>query len=279
MLSGCESPHTLAEEDGEMRLGFVGTGAITSAIVSGLHASGHPPRIVLSPRNAATASGLVARFPDVTVAATNQDVLDQCDTVVLAIRPQVAESVLRELRFKESHRILSVVATFTVSRLHRLAAPAQCITRAIPLPSAAQRESPTALYPNNEAAMQLFLLVGPAFPVDTEEQFNALSAASSAVASYFAFADSIVSWLMQRGLPEVPARNYVSRMLPSLQEEAAHAPELGFRAMAAAHATPGGLNEQMLKHLETHGVFTTIHEALNHLMLRVAAPSRGTGDQ
>lgn len=262
-----------------MTLGIVGTGAIASAIVTGLHASGDAGRIVVSPRNAATASGLAARFAGVVVAGSNQDVLDQCETVVLAIRPQVAESVLRELRFKPSHRAISVVATFVVERLRRLVAPAEKITRAIPLPSAAQRQSPTAIYPYDEAVLQLFRRVGPAFAVETEEQFNALGAASSAVASYFAFADSIASWLMRYGLPAAPARDYVSRLLPLLPEEVAHAPELDFRSMAAAHATQGGLNEQLLKHLETQGVFTTIHEGLDALMLRVAAASGGAGDQ
>ena len=55
----------------------------------------------------------------------------------------------------------------------------------------------------------------------SEEQFNALGAASSAVASYFAFADSIASWLMRYGLPAASARHYVSRLLPSLPDEVA----------------------------------------------------------
>ena len=263
-----------------MTLGFVGAGAITSAIVTGLHASGTPPsRIVLSPRNAETASALATRFPAVLVAASNQDVLDQCNTVVLAVRPQVAESVFAELHFKPSHRVISVVATFTVDRLRRLLSPAHSITRAIPLPSAAQRQSRTALYPADESALGLLRLVGPAFSVDTEDQFNALGAASSAVASYFAFADSVATWLVRRGLPAMAARNYVASILPSLHDEAGHKPDLGFRSMAVAHATPGGLNEQILKHLEAHGVFDTITDALDQVMLRVIAPSRGTGDQ
>jgi pyrroline-5-carboxylate reductase len=263
-----------------MTLGFVGAGAIASAIVTGLHASGDPPsRIVLSPRNPATASGLAARFPEVVIAASNQAVLDQCETVVLAVRPQVAESVLRPLRFKPSHQVISVIATFGVDRLRRLLAPAANITRAVPLPSAAQRQSPTALYPDNEPALRLFRQLGPAFTVDTEEQFNAIGTASSTVASYFAYADTIASWLVRYGLPAMAARNYVGSLLPSLQEETAHKPDLGFRSLAAAHATLGGLNEQILRHLEEHGVFDTLTNALDQVMLRVTAASRGADDQ
>ena len=65
-----------------MRLGFIGTGNITAAMVEGLGGG-----VVLSPRGAEMAAGLADRFPDVTVAESNQSVIDKCDMVVLAIRP------------------------------------------------------------------------------------------------------------------------------------------------------------------------------------------------
>jgi pyrroline-5-carboxylate reductase len=84
-----------------MKLGFVGTGAITAAIVTGLNSGfGEQHSIRLSPRNAKIAFDLATRFPGVSVAASNQDVLDSSDVVVLAVRLQVALSVVSELRFR-----------------------------------------------------------------------------------------------------------------------------------------------------------------------------------
>lgn len=72
-----------------MRLGFVGTGAITSAIVTGLNAAGiDGDTILVSPRNAETAAALAAKFPNVTVAASNQAVLDGSNVVIIAVRPR-----------------------------------------------------------------------------------------------------------------------------------------------------------------------------------------------
>ncbi len=82
-----------------MRLGFVGTGTIASAMVIGLRAAGNTDPIILSPRNAEIAADLAGRFDNVQVASTNQAVLDASDLVVLAVRPQIASSVLPELRF------------------------------------------------------------------------------------------------------------------------------------------------------------------------------------
>ena len=65
-----------------MRLGFVGTGTIAAAMVEGLGGGA-----VLSPRGAVVAADLSRRFPGVTVADSNQAVLDQSDMVVLAMWP------------------------------------------------------------------------------------------------------------------------------------------------------------------------------------------------
>ncbi|MGA3012028.1 MAG: pyrroline-5-carboxylate reductase [Terracidiphilus sp.] len=253
-----------------MTLGFIGTGTMTAAIVAGLNAAGASARtIMLSPRNAKIASDIASRFPRVSIAKSNQEVLDNCDTVVLALRPQIAENVLSSIRFSPEHHVISIVATFGVSKLRKLATPATRVTRAVPFPSAATRESPTAIYPHDTEAMDLFFSIGTPFSVDTEEEFDALSAASAAVASYFAFADTVASWLAGRGISPVIARDYVAQVLPALKESAAEAPSSSFREMATGHATVGGLNEQLLRHLDERKVFAELTDGLDQVMLRV----------
>jgi pyrroline-5-carboxylate reductase len=253
-----------------MTLGFIGTGTMTAAIVTGLNKAGAGSRaIVLSPRNREVAAELASRYPHVTVAASNQEVLDQCDTVVLAVRPQIAESVLKSLRFRADHHVISIIATFSVRRLQELMSPATKVERAVPLLSTAKCESPTVIYPSDPEALELFSLIGAPFAVDTEQEFDALCTATAAVASYFVFADAVVSWLAERGIPGAIARDYMAQILPSLEESAAKAPTSSFRAMAADHATAGGLNEQLLNYLEERNTYGSLTEALDQLMLRV----------
>src|SRR6202789_2297945 len=171
-----------------MRLGFLGTGAITSAMVTGLSATRGEYSTLLSPRNAVVAADLARRFPSVAIASSNQAVVDACETVVIAVRPQVAEEVLKELRFSADQNVISVVSGFPVARLAGLVAPAAKITRAVPLPSAARRGSPTAIYPRDGLTVELFGLLGEAFAVDTEREFDALCTVTATMATYFAFA-------------------------------------------------------------------------------------------
>jgi pyrroline-5-carboxylate reductase len=231
----------------------------------------------LSPRNPAVASGLAGRYPDVVVSASNQDVLDTSEVLVIAVRPQVAEPILSELRFSSGHVVISLVAGFLAGRIGELVSPAHRIWRAIPLPSIAQRRGPIAVYPPDGAGLELFSALGPVFGIAKEEHLNAFSAATSTMATYFGFLRGIASWLSQKGVPEQQAREYISRMFAGLADTGLEASHRTFEDLAAAHATPGGLNEQVLRDLTEAGVFTTLTEALDSVYRRAAAQSAWTG--
>ncbi len=98
----------------DMKLGFIGTGEITSSIVTGLGSSvAMPHSIRLSPRNTAIAKQLANRFNGVSISSCNQEVLDHCDTIVIAVRPQVARDVLSELHFRPDHQVVSLVSALS----------------------------------------------------------------------------------------------------------------------------------------------------------------------
>lgn len=258
-----------------MRLGFLGTGAITSAMVTGLSAASSEYAMVLSPRNGVIAADLARRFPNVAMASSNQAVVDACETVVIAVRPQIAEEILKELRFTGGQNVISVVSGFPVARLAGLVAPAAKITRVVPLPSAARRKSPTAIYPRDGLTVELFALLGTAFAVDTEREFDALCTVTATMATYFAFAGGVAGWLTQEGIAAQEARDYVARIFLGLAETAVEERGSSFEQLAADHATRGGTNEQVLTYLRGHGVFERIDEALDGVMRRV----RGVGKE
>lgn len=257
-----------------MQLGFIGTGEITSSIVTGLNFSGVAAHSIwLSPRNPVIANGLANRFHGVSVAASNQEVLDHSDTVVIAVRPSSARDVLAELRFRPDHQVTSLVSALSLRSLSELAAPAVRIARAVPLPSAAKRLSPTAIYPRDPVAFELFAAVGTVFPVERESEFDAICAATATIASYFAFNETIASWLEQQGVPATQARNYIAGLFLGVTTGAVDASECSFQSLAAIHATAGGINEQFLKYLVEYGVLTKISEALEAVLRRISVES------
>ena len=125
-----------------MRIGFIGTGRIAEAVVTGLCTSAAPPeQVLLSPRNAAIAKRLAARFPAVRVAADNKSVIAGSEVVALSLRPAMAEEVLRPLAFHPGQRVLSLMALVPLARVKTLVDPAEAV-RVLPLPTAARREGP-----------------------------------------------------------------------------------------------------------------------------------------
>jgi pyrroline-5-carboxylate reductase len=121
-----------------MQLGFIGTGEITAAMVRGLCSGGDTSHsIVLSPRNPAIAAELGKQFASVSIASSNQDVVDRCKTVVVALRVAVVRAALSELRFCPDHHVISVASSLSIQTISELVAPATRVTRAVPLPSVA----------------------------------------------------------------------------------------------------------------------------------------------
>ena len=253
-----------------MELGFVGTGEITSSIVTGLSSSGAGKHsIQVSPRNAAIASGLANRFPGVSVASSNQEVLDHSTTVLIAVRPSVARDVISELRFRKDHHVISLVSGLSLQNLSHLMAPAVRIARAVPLPSAARRLSPTAIYPQDPGASELFAALGTVIPVEHESEFDAICAATAAIATYFAFTGAIASWLEHQRVPANQARDYVVRLFFGVTSGAVEESHASCESAAAAHATPGGINEQFLKHMVEHGLTSSISDGLDDVLRRI----------
>lgn len=253
-----------------MEIGFIGTGEITRSIVTGLCSSGSSTHAIrLSPRNSGIANELANRFHETSVASSNQGVLDLSSTIVVAVRPSAVQAILSELRFRPDHEVVSLVSALSVDRLSRLVAPAVRIARAVPLPSAAKRMSPTAIYPPNPVASELFAAVGTVFPVERESEFDAICATTATIASYFKFNEAVASWLTQQGVPEFQAREYIARLFLGVNTSAAESCDHSFQSLAAAHATAGGINEQFLKHLVDHGVLTTVSEGLEAVFRRI----------
>jgi pyrroline-5-carboxylate reductase len=258
-----------------MKLGFVGTGEITSAIVTGLQSSdAELHSIRLSPRNPVIAADLASRFPGVSVGSSNQEVVDSCETVVIAVRPQVVRSVLSELRFRPDHHVISVVSALSLRCASDLVSPATRVTRAVPLPSTAKRRGPTPIYPPDGLVRDLFATLGTVFAVETESEFDAMCTATSTIAYYFAFADGVASWLARNRVPEATARDYVARLFGGLTTAAVEARERSFQSLSSDHATAGGINEQFLKHMVEQGVLENVSDGLDSVMRRIIAASQ-----
>ena len=253
----------------QMRIGFVGTGAITKAVVSGLLRSGMSfERITLSPRGEKTAAELAALDDRIHIGANNQDVLDASDIVCLAVVPQIAANVLGELRFDSRHHVISFVAAISVDRMASLVRPAARVVRTIPLPAVAQGKGSTAICPPDAIAKALFSAMGEAVEVEDEQKFNAISAVTATMASFYAVLESQAAWLVRQGVPYGDARAFLSGYCVGLAHDTTLTAQ-SFSSLAEHCMTPGGLNAQLHAELTERGTYTHYGEALDRVLKRV----------
>jgi pyrroline-5-carboxylate reductase len=253
-----------------MKLGFVGTGTLSSAIVTGLKSlPGETTPVVVSPRNEEIAAELAARYPDVRIAADNQAVLDQCDTVMLAVRPQIAREVLKELRFRPDHHVVSLIATISREEIAGLVAPAAHVGKALPMPMIAHLQGATLICPPDPTVAAFFGRLGDVIEVEDQSEFDALSVVTATYASYFKYLDTIHAWVRGQGVPGDKARDYITSIYKALANAPDTAPGEDFMRLSQDYATRGGINEQVLRELTEHGTFETFAEILGRVHQRI----------
>ena len=254
-----------------MQLGFVGTGHIASALVEGLaETNPEDERVVVSPRGAAHAARLAATYPQVQVARDNQGVVNGSDVVFLCVRPPIARQVLAELRFDAQQLLVSLVAVTPLALVRELAAPAT-VVRAVPIPSASRRLSPTGYYPPEPRAAALFNRVGTALPLDTERQLSVIWAATALISPAYALASVVSGWLSDEGVAGALAAQFTVEQFRGVLALVEPGDELQLDRLAARAATPGGLNEQALTLLREAGACDAVRQALDAVLQRLLA--------
>jgi pyrroline-5-carboxylate reductase len=256
--------------DKHMKLGFVGTGALTSAIVTGLKSvPDNSISILLSPRNEEIAARLASLYPDVAVAHDNQAVLDGSDVVMLGVRPQIAADVLPALKFRADHLVISLIATISREDISGFTTPARQVIKALPMPMVAQRQAPTIIYPPEPLTAEIFSRLGKIVAVEDAAEFDALSVVTTTFATYFKYLDTITSWVAAHGVAEPKARDYVTGIYKAL----AIAPEIDresdFMHLAQEYATRGGVNEQVLRELTDADIFDALSASLDRVHRRI----------
>lgn len=253
-----------------MTLGFLGTGAITEAVVTGLGTAPEPPDILVSPRSVVRSRALAARFGNVRVAPDNQALLDRCDTVVLAVRPQDIVAVLDGLRFRREQTIISFVALLPMARLRGLVTPAERICRAVPLPSAALRFGPIVLSPALPDVAALLERVGTVVATPTEEMLEPLWATTALMAPFYEQLHQVAGWLADNGVPMDVAASYTSQLFATWGRVATGRSG-DLPALRDASQTRGGLNEQALRQLGESDHYRSLRSALDAILRRLTA--------
>ena len=69
----------------------------------------------------ATLSGLKLkkRFRKVSIAKTNQEIVNKCNWIFLAVTPKVGEKIIPKLKFRSNQKIISFISTIDLAHLKK----------------------------------------------------------------------------------------------------------------------------------------------------------------
>ncbi|MEK1896596.1 MAG: pyrroline-5-carboxylate reductase [Rhizobium sp.] len=252
------------------KIGFIGTGTISDAMVRGLLTKPAAlAQVMISPRNAEIAKRLAADFAEVSIATDNQAVINASDMVVLAVRPQIAKDVLSGLTFRKGQSVLSVIAATDRKTLLEWIGADVHLVQAIPLPFVADREGVTAVFPPDPHVAALFSVLGTAVECETKEEYDLLAAASALMSTVLGIMDVSAAWLEQRGLAKGKGRAYIAPLFASLSQTAVRSDTVPLEELSGEFATKGGLNEQVLSDFQANGGRDALVLALDRVLARI----------
>ncbi|MCI1749714.1 MAG: NAD(P)-binding domain-containing protein [Acidipropionibacterium sp.] len=250
-------------------VGVVGVGEIAGAMVEGLMGGADgPARVTLSPRGRRRAADLAGRLPRVEVAASNQEVVDAADILVLSMRPEQLHEAVDDLRLRAGQTVISVLAGVSIAELRQVLHTDLPICRAIPLPPVARRGAVTVITPGCPIAASFFDLLGGSLLVAGEPELAVISTLTGCFTGLLEYIRVASDWAEDQGIPRQQIEEYlrdaVAGLGPALRDR-----EMSMDRLIVAHETPGGLNEQLRTEFFDTDTRAALRRSLDGLLSRV----------
>ena len=253
-----------------MKLGFIGTGKITSSVVTGICRSKISfQKILLSPRNKNVAKRLKKKFKKVSIAKNNQEIVNSCNWVFLAVTPSVANTIIKNLKFKSNQTIISFISTMTLLQLKKAIKVNAKVFRAIPLPPISLRKGPVPVFPPNKKIKSFFDNLGTTVEIKNEKLSKNFWSTSGMMAPFYELLSTMSNWLVKRGVKREKAQKYVTSLFVALSEDAAVNSKKDLKYLVKESQTPKGFNEQGVTELRKAGFYRSTEKTLNSILKRL----------
>lgn len=253
------------------KIGFIGGGNMAEAFVKGLIKGGYPAaEIIISEPSEPRRNFLAERY-NLAVTEENLDVVRGCDIVVLAIKPQIVDTVVTAFApdFTFDKLLISILAGVATTTLEEILGGAPRVVRAMPNTPALVGEGATGLCRGRFAspedlayARRLFETFGIVRLV-SEEQLDAVTGLSGSGPAYiFTVIEALADGGVQEGLPRDTALALAIQTVlgaAHLLKESGEHPAL----LRDKVCSPAGTTIAAVRVLEEKGLRATLMEAVS----------------
>src|SRR3989338_4314190 len=195
-------------------IAMIGSGQMGEALIGGwLAAKTVPPEALFATDASAERRDVMKRRFGIHTGSENREAASWADVVVLAVKPQVLDKVVKDLSPALAGKlILSIAAGVTIDRLARLAPKSARVVRAMPNTPVLVRDGVSALSfgagvteKEQQLARRLFEAVGRAVVVE-EKLMDAVTGLSGSGPAYvFMAIEALADGGVKMGLPRTVA--------------------------------------------------------------------------
>ena len=253
-----------------MKLGFIGTGKIASAVITGILKSNISfKKILISERNKLISQKLKKKFKKIEIIKDNQKIIDSSDWIFLSVTPTVGEKIIKKLKFKKNQTIISFISTITLKQLKKAIKVKSKIIRAIPLPPISLKKGPIPIYPPNRRVKFFFDKIGSTIEIKNEKSSINFWSTSGMMAPFYELLRVMTDWLVKRGVKRNNAQKYITSLFLALSEDAVVNSKKDLKYLVKESQTPNGLNEQGVKELTKAGFYKSLEKTLNSIHKRL----------
>ena len=253
-----------------MKLGFIGSGKIASSVITGICSSKISfKKILISPRNRSIAQRLKRQFKKVSIAKNNQEIVNSCNWVFLAVTPKVGKKIIPNLKFRSNQKVISFIATISLAQLKKAIGKKVKIIRAIPLPPISIRKGPVPICPPDKQVKSFFNKLGTTVEIKNEKSSKNFWVTSGMMAPFYELLKVLTDWLVKRGVKRNEAQKYITSLFAALSIDSVNNSIKHLKYLVADSQTPRGLNEQAVKELRRVGFYKSLEKSLNNILKRL----------
>jgi pyrroline-5-carboxylate reductase len=240
-----------------MKIGFIGAGNMTQALIKGILETKHikNTQVYVSNRTPGKLIKLKELYPGLNARQYNEEIVDECDIVILAMKPQDLPAAISEIseKFREEQIIISLAAGINIDALEKII-PTGRLARMMPnTPSLIGRGVIGLLTQNmdesgSDLIHDIFKSLGVMLDVETEDQFDALMVScSSGTGFVFEMMMYWQDWIQERGFTDEESKQmtietFLGASLLAAQSAGIDIEELQQRVTSKKGVTAAGLN-------------------------------------
>jgi len=235
-------------------IGFIGGGNMARSIIGGLVAdTSLNLSIQVFDHSEATLKKLKEDF-SIIPASSNQALVDQCDVIVLSVKPQVMKSVLTGIDASNNKAVyLSIAAGLKINSLTKWLGSDVAVIRSMPNTPALVQAGATGLYANSLVSSEqkdfadiIMKAIGIALWVDSEDLLDSVTALSgSGPAYYFLVMEAMQAAAETLGLDAKTARQLTEQTAFGAAKLAAQSDE-ELSTLRQRVTSPGGTTERAI---------------------------------